>query len=520
MRPYVIVILALSFLTMRSQKVKLISTTPGATIKELSIQENMKLLPHMFNYKNLTDTLMIGKDSGELRLVNEANLVIMQKSGYRNKTAIVLRGDAGSKKRIRLSAMEPIPKKEADALFIDVNKIGFKVLSKDCQKRFYDDYPSFIKGNMEHSSTVDEGFIVENSIFVDTINTFLKDNGFIYTQNKLSLSKFKRITIDMTVTNLSQYHIGAFSFLELATKVTILDPWSPDAIYENTFVTSSNIGFIYASHESENHFYPNDNPYFRSQISEALENTIIEFLKDSKFKNVYLNFEKKENATIAAWPTISVTAVHSETINLEEAVNSVITVTQKNSHGSGCIISNNGYIVTNYHVVGPDTSETYILFSSGAKKRAKVVRFSTLYDLALLKVDTTLKTVLKINFDKKISVGADVFAIGTPQDYNLGQSVTKGIISGKRNLDNRIYIQSDVSVNGGNSGGAMTNKDGELIGIVVAKLVGTGVEGIGFAIPAYYIEEVLKIKIDQKQPEVKAIETKQPDKKPIDKKKK
>ena len=255
MRPIAIFFLLLSFFSARSQKVKLLSTTQGATIKELTIQENVKLLPQLFNYKNITDTLLIGKDSGDYRMTSEANLVIMQKSGYRNKTAIVLRSDAsGSKKRVRLSAMEAIPKKEPDALFIDVNKIGFRVLTKDCQKRFYDDYRTFLNGKLEHTSTVDEGFIVENSIFVDTINTFLKSNGFICSQNKLSLSKFKRITIDMNVTNLSEYHIGAFSFIELVTKITILDPWSPDAIYENTFVTGSNLGFIYASHESENHF--------------------------------------------------------------------------------------------------------------------------------------------------------------------------------------------------------------------------------------------------------------------------
>ena len=96
-----------------------------------------------------------------------------------------------------------------------------------------------------------------------------------------------------------------------------------------------------------------------------------------------------------------------------------------------------------------------------------------------------------------IGIGTDVFTIGTPKDINLGQSVTKGIISGKRNVDGRNYYQSDASTNFGNSGGALINKDGELIGIINAKLTGKNVEGVSFAIPVYYLEEALKLIIKQ-----------------------
>ena len=90
-------------------------------------------------------------------------------------------------------------------------------------------------------------------------------------------------------------------------------------------------------------------------------------------------------------------------------------------------------------------------------------------------------------------IGADVFAIGTPADKELGQTVTKGIISARRKIEGHAFLQTDVSINGGNSGGALVARSGQLLGIVNAKLVGRGIEGIGFAIPAEQVSEALQL---------------------------
>ena len=121
--------------------------------------------------------------------------------------------------------------------------------------------------------------------------------------------------------------------------------------------------------------------------------------------------------------------------------------------------------------------------------------YRRLQNLALLKTDTTITAPLKLGVASPVTIGTDVFAIGTPKDIRLGQTVTKGIISAKRTIEGRSYIQSDVSVNRGNSGGALTNSKGELLGVVNSKMVGMGVEGLSFAIPVSYIEEALKIKL-------------------------
>ena len=148
-----------------------------------------------------------------------------------------------------------------------------------------------------------------------------------------------------------------------------------------------------------------------------------------------------------------------------------------------------GYIITNFHVTGADTSQIFALFNSGSKKMP-FVRGNPSYDLALLKADTTINAPLKLAISSTVSIGADV-SLSAPKDVRLGQTVTKGIISAKKNNRRPTFIQSDVSVNRGNSGGAPTNSKGELLGIVNSKMVGMGVEGLSFAIPVNYIEEAL-----------------------------
>ena len=102
-------------------------------------------------------------------------------------------------------------------------------------------------------------------------------------------------------------------------------------------------------------------------------------------------------------------------------------------------------------------------------------------------------TPFALDLSETINVGEEAYAMGTPYDIDLGASVTKGIISGKRKDGERTLIQTDVSISPGNSGGALINAEGVLIGVVNEKVLGLGVEGIGFAIPTHVIEEALSI---------------------------
>lgn len=157
------------------------------------------------------------------------------------------------------------------------------------------------------------------------------------------------------------------------------------------------------------------------------------------------------------------------------------------SLGSGFIIDGNGYIITNNHVV--DKAESIsITLSDDTKTEARVIGKDPKTDLALIKIETKRPlNAVKFGDSDKIRVGDWVLAIGNP--FGLGSSVTAGIVSAKsRDIESGPYdsfIQTDASINQGNSGGPMFNLQGEVIGISSAIFSTTGAsQGVGFAIPA------------------------------------
>ena len=174
------------------------------------------------------------------------------------------------------------------------------------------------------------------------------------------------------------------------------------------------------------------------------------------------------------------------------AAGAVVTIENENSFGSGVIISSEGYIVTNCHVVKNKKSVT-VKLKQNKKYKAEIVKVNGDYDLALLKISAEdLKTLSFGNSDSS-QESDEVFAIGTPVDKNLGQSVTKGIISGHMEWNGVKFIQTDVSINPGSSGGPLLNSGGEIIGITTMKISAKGVEGIGFCISSNDVLEMLNI---------------------------
>lgn len=177
---------------------------------------------------------------------------------------------------------------------------------------------------------------------------------------------------------------------------------------------------------------------------------------------------------------------------MPELVKAVVTIGTKDGHGSGFLITNDGYLLTNAHVV-EDNATVQVRFQQGFSLEGQVLKVNTDFDLALIKVPGTDLPALTIGDDKVVQVGEEVYAIGTPLDEKLGQSVTRGIVSGKRDLEDRAYIQTDVSINHGNSGGPLIDMDGKVIGVTTLKLTGRDVSGIGFAVPITTVLEMLNI---------------------------
>ena len=187
--------------------------------------------------------------------------------------------------------------------------------------------------------------------------------------------------------------------------------------------------------------------------------------------------------------------------------------------GSGIIISEDGYIVTNNHVVDTSSTSSYSYyelskatsikvklnsetFGDDATFEATVVGQDSQTDLAVLKIEKDGLTPAEFADSDQAVVGEFVMAVGSP--LGLDTTVTQGIISAVNRQvesDGVVYtcIQTDAAINSGNSGGALANSDGQVIGINTLKLSGSGVEGIGFAIPINSTLDVINQLIDHKK---------------------
>ena len=171
---------------------------------------------------------------------------------------------------------------------------------------------------------------------------------------------------------------------------------------------------------------------------------------------------------------------------------------QVNNLGSGVIMSKDGYILTNKHVI-QNADQIVVALQNGNIFEASLVGSDNLTDLAVLKIRANNLSTIPQNSNRQAHVGDVVLAIGNP--YNLGQSVSQGIISavGRNAVGDSVgrqnFIQTDASINRGNSGGALINSAGELVGIStlsIGKTANEIAEGLNFAIPMDIANDVLQ----------------------------
>lgn len=162
--------------------------------------------------------------------------------------------------------------------------------------------------------------------------------------------------------------------------------------------------------------------------------------------------------------------------------------------GSGIIMSEDGYIVTNAHVVSGATGGILVILDNNEEYEAEVIGIDEKTDVAVIKIDASNLTAAEFGNSDELVVGERIVAIGNPTGMNLAGSVTQGIVSGLKRLisvtneeTNETIemeaIQVDAAINPGNSGGALINKYGQVVGINSSKMSSTQIEGIGFAIP-------------------------------------
>lgn len=172
--------------------------------------------------------------------------------------------------------------------------------------------------------------------------------------------------------------------------------------------------------------------------------------------------------------------------------------TTASSQGSGIIFSQDGYVITNAHVIG-NSKTAYairVVTSDGKEYKAGVVGYDSRTDIAVLKIDDA-KGLTPATFgdSSQLEVGQDIIVVGNPGGLDYQNTTTKGVISA---LDRKLstssltkYIQTDAAINPGNSGGPLVNYYGQVVGITTSKIVSETYEGMGFAIPSQTVKSIV-----------------------------
>lgn len=183
-------------------------------------------------------------------------------------------------------------------------------------------------------------------------------------------------------------------------------------------------------------------------------------------------------------------------IDSTPVLDSTVTIRSSNGHGSGFIVSRNGYVITNHHVVG-ESKEVRVIFASRLEVNGRVVRSHRVRDVALIKIQIGGLRPLPIRAELP-RIAEPVYAIGSPLKEDLQSTITRGIVSAlRKNEQTKLeFIQADVDIAGGNSGGPLVDLRGNVLGISVSGIgVGQLSAGLNFFIPIADALRLLNVKL-------------------------
>ncbi|MDW7693743.1 trypsin-like peptidase domain-containing protein [Flammeovirgaceae bacterium SG7u.111] len=401
-------------------------------------------------------------------------------------------------KEVAFNCKQKLPVKMEDDKYLFLSKTSFDIQEKNIKISSYRHLKRNGTSKFKEEISNVEDLKIDNTIFTETFNKVLEDQGFSNEDKSILKSKTNTMylsgkvdQVDFKLHDVANYGAMDPTFLvtEVSIQVELADVYG--VVKNSKRITASSGRFsadIMGFGEVAESRYKK---LLIKSLEDAIVSAFINFMNHGDVKELMKVEKMKNSVELNALNVSSLSKRHAN--NLGEAQKATVIIQTEEGHGSGCVISNNGHIITNYHVfAGQDESEITVLVNDSSYK-AEILRVSEDHDVALLKVSSELRHSFDITTFAKYTVGQDIFAIGTPQTIELGQTLSKGIISGLREKEGASLIQTDVSVNAGNSGGPLVNKEGEIIGIVTSKLSGFGVEGISFCIPMEKAMQYLKL---------------------------
>lgn len=344
-------------------------------------------------------------------------------------------------------------------------KIGQVLTGAGCGKKVKDIFWSDGNGYFSNNSISNT---IRNEIKKAGYNTGRSIAAFDEQNQRLSL----KVELIAVILNSCTPSNEAKSKNETYVKVKweLYDKLLRENLYDGTSEGSSN-NAIHSDSFKSNH----------QSINSAFAIATRNLLADGEFVK-HINTKKLPEPLVKSYAPLSVELVYSIgnssfSQRLNNLRDSTTTVRNTEGHGSGVVISTDGHILTNAHVVGKD--KELIVIYKNREYMAKVIRQEPTRDIALLKIEAPFEFSTSSISKTLPGIGDKLFAIGSPLSETLSHTVTSGILSANRTRHGLEYYQTDTSINPGNSGGPVYNEMGELVAISVSGVVSAGGAGVG-----------------------------------------
>ena len=360
------------------------------------------------------------------------------------------------------------------------------------------DNASKSKSSKEKLKDAEDKKKYDDTKFSENIYATLKKSGFIDTVNKVFQDENNTLLLEGKISSIKVFRfdtrVGS-DFYKARVNITWylknkygekLDSVNEKQLSGEFMVLS----YVRAGSEEET----KQQKQIEKMIGDAIDNSYLHLYSTPVFKNLLKSrpVEAFDGQLLHLTKPSAIVSGKSDA-----TLASVIIKRDDNGHGSGFAISQDGYLLTNYHVVASDNpkkpEKLKVVLSGGEELEATLVRFNKAQDIALLKVEHTFEKAFLLGTEKSYKPLTDVYTVGAPKSIELGQTMTAGLISNERNSNNNELLQLSMPINFGNSGGPLFDASGTLDGVIVAKLVGESTEGICFAIPAYRIHDYIKV---------------------------
>lgn len=388
-----------------------------------------------------------------------------------------------------LEVQRPITTRAEDERYIFLNNTALEV---DKENLVFSNisWTNYQNGNDKRMRSVEssEDINLVDMVFSDDLNELLTENQYSDTTETIFKNNTNTLYLSATITELeflAVYHVKGNVYAGNFLEATMTTKWELQNVYEQVIYSTE---IESQSGQFSGDFY--DDAWSES-MGDALTNSFLDFLDDP---GVAEHKKMSEFDDINELDEIVVAKPTKKIESLTDAMESTVTIILDEGHGSGCIVSSDGYIVTNYHVTAGASDKLTVRLNNGEELEATFIRGNEQHDLALIKVDKTFDVAYELPTASRVDLGDEIFAIGTPTSIELGNSLSKGVLSGVREKDGMEFLQTDVSISPGNSGGALVSKEGRIVGVVNSKLIGFGVEGIAFGTPGENVLGHLRIK--------------------------